>query len=247
MMSSELIRDQADANDVSPSGKLMLKYGPGWTIRGGTNGDRRGSAQWRKRELHDGWGRKGDEIVTGSINESSGEIVKGREYRCSKLDRELKGWVMKGSRLDEWLESKCERVCWAFVPHYWSRIKFYLSFTDHPWVVRPLLEDTSKCIGLFLWIYEIYKIVRNRKLFKIQALTLKFNVLHEGYPCFKPCLSDKTDSSRVDEFSPQDKILINMRQNGCTTTKRGIVGEGFKDCRMRRVTEGERERRYARW
>lgn len=29
MMRSGLIRGQADANDVSPSGKLMLKYGPG--------------------------------------------------------------------------------------------------------------------------------------------------------------------------------------------------------------------------
>lgn len=38
MMSSELIRGQADANDVSPSGKLMLKYGPGWTIRGAQAG-----------------------------------------------------------------------------------------------------------------------------------------------------------------------------------------------------------------
>lgn len=196
MMSSELIRGQADANDVSPSEKLMLKYGPGWTIRGGTNGDRRGSAQWRKRELHDGWGRKGDEIVTGSINESSGEIVRGREYRRSKLDRELKGWVMKGSRLDEWLESKCERVCWAFVPHNWSRIKLYLSFTDHtqhPWVVRPLLEDASKCIGLFLWIYEIYEIVRNCLKFKHWLLNSTFSTKD---PCSKPCLSDKTDFFR---------------------------------------------------
>ena len=58
---------------------------------GGTNGDQRGSAQWRRRGLYDGQGREGDEIVTGSINESSGEIVRGREYRRSKLDRELKG------------------------------------------------------------------------------------------------------------------------------------------------------------
>lgn len=33
----------------------------------------------------------GDEVVTGSINESSVEIVRWREYRRNKLDSELKG------------------------------------------------------------------------------------------------------------------------------------------------------------
>lgn len=47
MRSSGLIGGQDHANDVSPSGKLMLKYGPGWTIRGaqaGSNRDQRGNA-----------------------------------------------------------------------------------------------------------------------------------------------------------------------------------------------------------
>lgn len=174
MMSSELIWGQADANDVSPSEKLMLKYGPGWTIRGaqagpvGTNEE----AQWQRRGLRDGQGRRGDEIVTGSINESSGEIVRGREYRRSKLDRELKGWVMKGSRLDEWLESKCERVCRAFVPHNWSRIKFYLSFTDDLWMVETATRLKMHWnASAFL---SVYRDLRNRsRVFKIQALTLK--------------------------------------------------------------------------
>lgn len=56
---------------------------------GGTNGDQRGSGE--EEDCTAARGQRGDEIVTGSINESSDEIVRGREYQRSKLDRELKG------------------------------------------------------------------------------------------------------------------------------------------------------------
>lgn len=159
-----------------------------------TNGDQRGSVQRRRRGLHGGQEWRGNEIVMGSINESSGKIVRGREYRRSKLDRELKGWVMKGGRLDEWLESKCERVCWAFVPHNWSRIKLYLSSTDHSRTLRSLLD--WKCIKMqyFLVTYKIirallkfkhwlfnYRVQRSpRRLFSLQTLTFWQNRFFEG-------------------------------------------------------------------
>lgn len=57
-----------------------------------------------------------EEIVTGSINESSGEIVRWREYRRNKLDSELKRWVMKESSLEVVIGKQiCECVCWVFV------------------------------------------------------------------------------------------------------------------------------------
>lgn len=104
-------------------------------------------------------------------------------------------------------------------------------------------ENASRYIFL-----RVRRDLRNRsRVFKIQALTPKLPTF-SIYPRSKPCLSDKTDFLRVDEFSPQDKILINMRQNGSTTTKRqaGESWERVQGCRMRGVTEGERERRYAR-
>lgn len=78
MMSSGPIRGQVDANDVSPSGKLMLKYGPGRTIRRpvGTEKKTRGGDE---EDIARGIWARGDEVVTGSINESSGEIVRWRE------------------------------------------------------------------------------------------------------------------------------------------------------------------------
>lgn len=115
---SALIRGRADANDVSPSGKLMLKYEPEWTIRGVQAGPtKRKLARCLKAELRGGPGRgkkKGerDEIVKGPINESSGKIVRWREYRRGKLNKELKGWVMKGNRrrkLVKRLGNDCER------------------------------------------------------------------------------------------------------------------------------------------
>lgn len=200
MMSSGLIRGQADANDVSPSGKLMLKYGPGWTIRGAQTGPMGTSEEARsgqRRGLHDDQARRGDEIVTGSINESSGEILRGREYRRSKLDRELKGWVMKGSRSDEWLESKCERVRWALVPHNWSWIKLYLSSPDHSWVIRLKMH---RSIGLSLYAYCD---LRNcSRLFENSVFKHRFLDSTFCEDIFAPNrLFDKTDSLRIDEFS----------------------------------------------
>lgn len=58
---------------------------------GGTNGDQRGSAQWRRRGLNDGQGRRGDEIVTRSINESSGEIVRGTGIPAQQIGQRVEG------------------------------------------------------------------------------------------------------------------------------------------------------------
>lgn len=97
-MSFGLIGGQDDANDVSPSGKLMLKYGSGWIIRGAQTGPIGSNEETRSGEKEN---CAGDEVVTGSINESSVEIVRWQEYRRNKLDSELKEWVMKGSSLEE--------------------------------------------------------------------------------------------------------------------------------------------------
>lgn len=234
------IEQKGDADDD----ELRADMRPGWcerciTIReinveiwawmndtrraGGTNGDQtRKRAVVKKRIARGGQGRRGDEIVTRSINESSEEIVRGREYRRSKLDRELKGWVMKAGRLDEWLESKCERVRRAFVPHNRSRIKLYLSSADHSGTATRLKVHRSFSV-------RVYEIVGASLKFKRWLWNFRAQHSRGMYPRSKPRLSDKTDSSRVDEFSPRDKILINMRQNGSTTTKRGNRGREFKD------------------
>lgn len=97
-MSSVLIRGQADANDVSPSGKLMLKYRLGRTIRAARSARKRARTG---ETCTNGQDRAGRNDIVISINESSGEILRRQEYPAQQIGQRAEGMSDERERVAE--------------------------------------------------------------------------------------------------------------------------------------------------
>lgn len=238
-MSSGLIGGQDDANDVSPSGKLMLKYGPGWTIRGAQAGPIGTKEETRSGEEEN---CAGDKVVTGSINESSVEIVSGENIGATNWTVSWRDEWWKGVAWEEWLESKYECVCWIFVFHTMIIlfIFFGVSFIESKNVKRH-----SKLLFWFTKLSRIFKILY------IQILRERASLFQNGL-----IFSNKINFLSIDSFFLLRRIQSRLTCDRMVVWRR-IKRKGKNDeswgrterrkIQRQRKKEREGERRCAGW
>lgn len=115
-----------------------------------------------KRIARGGQGRRGDEIVTGSINESSDEIVRGREIPAQQIGQRVEGMSDERRQVGRVIGKQMRTRAPSFCASQSIANKALFIFRRSSWD-RYQIESASVFLRAHL---------RNRwRVFKIQALT----------------------------------------------------------------------------